>query len=282
MKQQLSIFDIPSPMLLNLHKPLAFFDLETTGINITTDRILEISIVKVLPGNNEVEIKTERINPMMPIPLESSLIHGIYEKDIADKPAFKDLAHVFNNFLKGCDLAGFNILKFDVPVLQEEFNRAGIDFDLHGRRMVDAQKIFHMMEPRTLSAAYKFYCNKNLDNAHSAEADTLATYEVLKAQVAKYDNLSIKDKKGNDHIPVKNDVQCLHDLSAGNMVDLAGRMAYNDQAQVVFNFGKYKGVLVSDVFKKDPSYYDWMMKGDFPIDTKKRLTAIKLEQLKNK
>ncbi|MDB5255766.1 MAG: polymerase epsilon subunit [Chitinophagaceae bacterium] len=282
MKQQLSIFDLPSPMLLNLHKPLAFFDLETTGINVTSDRILEISIVKVLPGNNEVEIKTERINPMMPIPLESSLIHGIYEKDIADKPTFKDLAHVFNNFLKGCDLAGFNILKFDVPVLQEEFNRADIDFDLHGRRMVDAQKIFHMMEPRTLSAAYKFYCNKDLNNAHSAEADTLATYEVLKAQVTKYDNLSIKDKKGNDYIPVKNDIQSLHELSAGNLVDLAGRMAFNDQAQVVFNFGKYKGVLVSDVFKKDPSYYDWMMKGDFPIDTKKKLTAIKLEQLKNK
>jgi DNA polymerase-3 subunit epsilon len=281
-KQQLSIFDLPSPMLLNLHKPLAFFDLETTGINVTTDRILEISIVKVLPGNNEVEIKTERINPMIPIPLESSLIHGIYEKDIVDKPPFKDLAHIFNNFLKGCDLAGFNILKFDVPVLQEEFNRAGIDFDLHGRRMVDAQKIFHMMEPRTLSAAYKFYCNKNLDNAHSAEADTLATYEVLKAQVAKYDNLCIKDKKGNDYVPVKNDIQCLHDLSAANLVDLAGRMAFNDKAEVVFNFGKYKGTLVSDVFKKDPSYYDWMMKGDFPIDTKKKLTAIKLEQLKNK
>ena len=269
-------------MLLNLHKPLAFFDLETTGINVTTDRILEISVVKVLPGNNEVEIKTERINPMIPIPLESSLIHGIYEKDIADKPPFKDLAHVFNNFLKGCDLAGFNILKFDVPVLQEEFNRAGIDFDLHGRRMVDAQKIFHMMEPRTLSAAYKFYCNKELTNAHSAEADTLATYEVLKAQVAKYDNLSIKDKKGNDYIPVKNDIQCLHDLSAANLVDLAGRMVFNDKAEVVFNFGKYKGTLVSDAFKKDPSYYDWMMKGDFPIDTKKKLTAIKLEQLKNK
>lgn len=269
-------------MLLNLHKPLAFFDLETTGINVTSDRILEISIVKVMPGTNEVEIKTERINPMMPIPLESSLIHGIYTKDIEDKPSFKDLAHVFNNFLKGCDLAGFNILKFDVPVLQEEFNRADIDFDLHGRRMVDAQKIFHMMEPRTLSAAYKFYCNKNLDNAHSAEADTLATYEVLKAQLIKYENLSIKDKKGNDHIPVKNDVQILHALSAGNMVDLAGRMSFNDKAEVVFNFGKYKGVLVSDVFKKDPSYYDWMMKGDFPIDTKKKLTAIKLEQLKNK
>lgn len=282
MKQQLSIFDLPSPMLLNLHKPLAFFDLETTGINVTTDRILEISIVKVLPGNNEVEIKTERINPMIPIPLESSLIHGIYEKDIADKPTFKDLSHVFNNFLKGCDLAGFNILKFDVPVLQEEFNRAGIDFDLHGRRLVDAQKIFHMMEPRTLSAAYKFYCNKDLNNAHSAEADTLATFEVLKAQVAKYDNLCIKDKKGNDYIPVKNDIQCLHDLSAANLVDLAGRMAFNDKAEVVFNFGKYRGVLVSDVFKKDPSYYDWMMKGDFPIDTKKKLTAIKLEQLKNK
>lgn len=282
MKQQLSIFDLPSPMLLNLHKPLAFFDLETTGINITTDRILEISIVKVLPGNNEVEIKTERINPMIPIPLESSLIHGIYEKDIADKPAFKELAHVFNNFLKGCDLAGFNILKFDVPVLQEEFNRADIDFDLTGRRLVDAQKIFHMMEPRTLTAAYKFYCNKDLNNAHSAEADTLATYEVLKAQVAKYDNLSMKDKSGKEYVPVKNDVQALHDLSAANLVDLGGRMVYNDKGEAVFNFGKYKGILVSDALKKDPSYYDWIMKGDFSIDTKKRLTQIKLEQLKNR
>jgi DNA polymerase III subunit epsilon len=281
-KQQLSIFDLPSPMLLNLHKPLAFFDLETTGINVATDRILEISIVKVLPGNNEVEIKTERINPMVPIPLESSLIHGIYEKDIIDKPSFKDLAHVFNNFLKGCDLAGFNILKFDVPVLQEEFNRADIDFDLHGRRMVDAQKIFHMMEPRTLSAAYKFYCNGDLHNAHSAEADTLATFEVLKAQVQKYENLSIKDKSGKEYVPVKNDVQVLHDLSAANLVDLAGRMVYNEKREVVFNFGKYKGILVSEAFKKDPSYYDWMMKGDFPIDTKKKLTVIKLEQLKNK
>ena len=282
MKQQLSIFDIPSPMLLNLHKPLAFFDLETTGINVTSDRILEISIVKVLPGNNDVEIKTERINPTVPIPLESSLIHGIYEKDIADKPTFKELAHTFHNFLKGCDLAGFNILKFDVPVLQEEFNRADMDFDLHGRKLIDAQKIFHMMEPRTLTAAYKFYCNKDLNNAHSAEADTLATFEVLKAQVAKYDNLSIKDKKGKDFIPVKNDMQSLHDLSAANLVDLAGRMAFNDNAEIVFNFGKYKGVKVSDVFKKDPSYYDWMMKGDFPIDTKKKLTQIKLEQFKNK
>ena len=161
-------------MLLNLNKPLAFFDLETTGINVTTDRILEISIVKVLPGTNEVEIKTERINPTIPIPVESSLIHGIYQEDIQDKPTFKDLAHTFNSFLKGCDLAGFNILKFDVPVLQEEFHRAEVDFDISNRKLVDAQRIFHMMEPRTLSAAYKFYCNKDLENAHSAVRSALS------------------------------------------------------------------------------------------------------------
>jgi DNA polymerase III subunit epsilon len=269
-------------MLLNLHKPLAFFDLETTGINVTSDRILEISIVKVLPGNNDIEIKTERINPTIPIPIESSLIHGIYQKDIEDKPTFKDLAHSFNNFLKGCDLAGFNILKFDVPVLQEEFHRAEVDFDITTRKMVDAQKIFHMMEPRTLSAAYKFYCNQELENAHSAEADTLATFEVLKAQVAKYQDKSIKDRNGKEYIPIRNDIQTLHDLSASSMVDLAGRMVFNDKKQIVFNFGKYKGTLVTDVLKKDPSYYDWMMKGDFSIDTKKKLTQIKLEELKNR
>ena len=284
MKNQLSIFDKALPMLLNLNKPLAFFDLETTGINVTHDRILEISIVKVLPGKseNEVEIKTERINPTIPIPIESSLIHGIYQEDIQDKPTFKDLAHTFNSFLKGCDLAGFNILKFDVPVLQEEFHRAEVDFDISGRKLVDAQRIFHMMEPRTLSAAYKFYCNQDLTNAHSAEADTLATYEVLKAQVAKYQDQPMKDKHGKEYVPIKNDVQTLHDLSAANMVDLAGRMVLNEKGQIVFNFGKYKGTLVADVLKKDSSYYDWIMKGDFSIDTKKRLTQIKLDQLKNR
>lgn len=269
-------------MLLNLNKPLAFFDLETTGINVTNDRILEISIVKVLPGNNEVEIKTERINPTIPIPLESSLIHGIYQEDIQDKPTFKDLAHTFHSFLKGCDLAGFNILKFDVPVLQEEFHRADVDFDITNRKLVDAQRIFHMMEPRTLSAAYKFYCNQELENAHSAEADTLATFEVLKAQVNKYQDKTMKDRNGKDYVPIKNDIQTLHNLSAANMVDLAGRMVFNDKGQIVFNFGKYKGTLVSDVLKKDPSYYDWIMKGDFSIDTKKRLTQIKLDELKNR
>ncbi len=269
-------------MLLNLNKPLAFFDLETTGINVTTDRILEISIVKVLPGTNEVEIKTERINPTIPIPVESSLIHGIYQEDIQDKPTFKDLAHTFNSFLKGCDLAGFNILKFDVPVLQEEFHRAEVDFDISNRKLVDAQRIFHMMEPRTLSAAYKFYCNKDLENAHSAEADTLATFEVLKAQVTKYQDQTMKDRNGKEYTPVKNDIQTLHDLAAANMVDLAGRMVLNDKGEVVFNFGKYKGTLVSEVLRKDHSYYDWIMKGDFSIDTKKRLTQIKLDALKNK
>ena len=271
---QLNLFN--APMKLNLTKPLVFFDLETTGINITNDRILEISLVKILPGSNDKEIITERINPGIPIPIESSMIHGIYDKDVADKPLFKERASTYAQFLKGCDLAGFNILKFDVPVLLEEFYRADVDFDLSGRRLVDAQKIFHMMEPRTLSAAYKFYCNQDLNNAHSAEADTLATYEVLKAQVIKYENVEHTDKDGKKTVPIKNDVQSLHNLSASNLVDLAGRMVYNDKGDVVFNFGKYKGTLVSDVLKRDPSYYDWMMKGDFSVDTKKRLTQIKL------
>jgi len=264
-------------MTLHLKKPLAFFDLETTGINIATDRIVEISILKV-QLNNEISIKTARINPTVPIPIETSLIHGIYDEDVKDKPTFKSLAAGFAQFLEGCDLAGFNILKFDVPLLVEEFLRAETDFDTSSRKIVDVQRIFHLMEPRNLTAAYKFYCNKDLEGAHSAEADTIATYEVLKAQIEKYKDTPIKDKKGNDIMPVKNDMQALHQLSASNFADLAGRLIFNEQGEELFNFGKYKNQKVEVVLKKDTSYYDWIMRGDFALDTKKKITEIKLRK----
>lgn len=266
-------------MILKLKKPLAFFDLETTGINISRDRVVEISILKV-HVNGSKELKTERINPGMPIPKESSMIHGIYDVDVADKPKFPEIAKNLANFLEGCDLAGFNIVKFDVPMLVEEFLRADVNFETKTRNLVDSQKIFHMMEPRTLSAAYKFYCSKELENAHSAEADTVATYEVLNAQLERYDNRVLTDDKGNKTTPVINDMAVLHKLSISNNVDLAGRMVYNDKGEAMFNFGKYKDKLVRDILQKDPSYYGWMMDSDFALDTKRRLTELKLQMLK--
>lgn len=262
-------------MSLHLRKPLAFFDLETTGTNISTDRIIEIAVVKAMP-NNEVITKTTRVNPERPIPLETSLIHGIYDEDIANAPVFKSIAKEYEKFLEGCDLAGFNIIRFDVPLLVEEFLRAGINFDLSTRRLVDAQKIFHMMEKRTLSAAYKFYCDKDLTNAHSAEADTMATYEVLKAQVERYDGQEVTDNLGKNIGVIRNDMQVLHDLTSTKMVDLAGRIVYNNEGVECFNFGKHRGKPVEAIFKREPSYYDWMMNGDFPLDTKRKLTEIKL------
>jgi DNA polymerase III subunit epsilon len=274
-QDQLSIF---SNVTLNLTRPLAFFDLETTGTRPTLDRIVELSIVKVLPGD-KTEILTKRVNPTIPIPYESSLVHGIYDKDVANEPTFAQLGNKLNEFLQGCDLGGFNIMKFDIPVLIEEFHRINIDFDISNRRIVDCQRIFHMMEPRTLSAAYAFYCNKNLEDAHSAEADTLASYEVLKAQIAKYKGKKIKDHNGKEIEPIQNDMNALHEFSAGKFVDLAGRMTFNDQGEEVINFGKYKSMRVTDVLKKDPGYYEWIMQGDFPYDTKKKLTEIKLRGL---
>jgi DNA polymerase-3 subunit epsilon len=264
-------------MTLHLKKPLAFFDLETTGTNIATDRIVEISILKVFISN-EISIKTARINPTVPIPIESSLIHGIYDEDVKDKPTFKSVAANFAQFLEGCDLAGFNILKFDVPLLVEEFLRADVDFEISTRKFVDVQRIFHMMEPRNLSAAFKFYCNKDLDGAHSAEADTIATYEVLKAQIERYKDCMIKDKDGKEFVPVQNDVNLLHQLTASNFVDLAGRITRGSDGDELFNFGKYKNQKVEVIFQKDPSYYDWMMKGDFALDTKRKITEIKLRK----
>ncbi|AWL10180.1 exonuclease domain-containing protein [Aquirufa nivalisilvae] len=261
---------------LKLTKPLAFFDLETTGIQVQKDRIVEISIAKAnIDGS--VDIKTRRVNPGIPIPLEASLVHGIYDEDVKDEPNFKQIAKSMAQFLEGCDLAGFNSNRFDVPMLVEEFLRSDVDFDTKNRRLVDAQRIFHMMEPRNLTAAYKFYCQKDLIGAHGAEADVLATLEVLNAQVKHYENTSMKDAEGNEYFPIQNDVAVLHQLSASNSIDFANRMVYNKDQVAVFNFGKYIGRPIADVLKTDPSYYDWMMKGDFPMDTKRKLTEIKLK-----
>ena len=265
-------------MKLHLKKPIVFFDLETTGIDICRDRIVEVCLLKVMPSGEEI-IKNYRFNPTIPIPLESSLIHGIYDADVADSPTFAQRASVILDFLKGCDLGGYNLIKFDIPVLAEEFLRCNIDFSMEGRSVVDACKIFHLMEPRTLTAAYKFYCGKSLENAHSAEADTIASYEVLKAQVEKYDGQAITGKDKTDYIPVQNDVQVLHATTFQNQADLAGQIMINAAGKEVFNFGKYKNKTVEEILKKEPSYYDWMMKADFPLYTKKVMTKIRLRTL---
>ncbi len=263
-------------MNLNLTKPLAFFDLETTGINVGSDRIVEISIVRV-NIDNTTDILTKKVNPTIPIPEFTSKIHGIYDKDVADCNTFKELAPQLSQFLTNCDLAGFNSNKFDVPVLVEEFLRADIDFDLRNRKLIDVQNIFHTMEPRNLTAAYKFYCEKPLINAHSAEADTLATYEIFKAQIARYENTEVEDEKGHKIKPVKNDMAVLSILTTRTKnVDLAGRIVYNEKGEEVFSFGKHKDKTVKEVFAKEPSYYNWMMQGDFPLYTKKIITQIRL------
>lgn len=262
-------------MKLNLKNPLVVFDLETTGTNIAQDRIVEMALIKVMPDGT-LEEKCRRINPEMPIPVETSMIHGIYDEDVKDEPTFKQVGKSLATWLEGCDLAGFNILKFDVPMLVEEFLRTNIDFDVDNRKLVDAQKIFHLMEKRNLSAALKFYCDKTLENAHSALADTQATYEVLVAQIAKYDGQTVQNLLGEDIGVIQNDMTALHKLTNQKMVDLAGRIVYNDKGEEVFNFGKHRGKLVNDILQKEPSFYDWMMKGDFPLDTKRKLTQIRL------
>lgn len=261
---------------LNLKKPLAFFDIESTGVNVASDRIVEISILKINVDGSE-EVKTKRINPGIPIPLETSLIHGIYDEDIQNEPHFKNIAKGLAQFLENCDLAGYNSNKFDVPILMEEFLRAEVEFDISKRKLVDVQNIFHQMEQRTLKAAYKFYCQKELINAHSAEADIRATYEVLLSQIERYKDVEYKDKAGNVFVPVKNDVEALHTFTqVQRNVDFAGTMVYNEKGEELFNFGKHKGKKVNDVFQQEPSYYDWMMNGVFPLYTKKKLTELRL------
>lgn len=269
-------------MQLNLTRPIAFFDLETTGVNVASDRIIELSILKVLPDGTK-EVKTKRINPTIPIPAQSSEIHGIYDADIANEPTFKGIAKSLAEFLKDCDLAGYNSNKFDIPILVEEFLRAEIDFDIKGRRFVDVQNIFHQMEQRTLKAAYKFYCGKDIINAHSAQADIEATFEIFIAQLKRYDGVEFEDRKGQRSMPVKNDIKALHDFTNINKnADLAGRIIYNEKGIEVFNFGKHIGKSVEQVFRDEPSYYSWMLNGDFPLYTKKVLTEIKLRMAFNR
>ncbi len=254
-------------MKLKLKNPIVFFDLETTGINIAADRIVEIAWLKVDLNGNETS-KTQRINPEMPIPEKVTAIHGISNEDIKDAPTFNEIARTLAKEIEGCDLAGYNSIRFDIPLLAEEFLRAGVDIDLSKRKFVDVQVIFMKMEPRTLTAAYKFFAGKELSDAHSAEADTLATYEVLQSQLDRYPNL-------------ENDIGKLAEFSAHNRnVDFAGRIVYNEDDVEVFNFGKYKGKPVREVLKSDPGYFGWMMNGDFPLYTKKVLTSIKLDSIK--
>ena len=261
-------------MNLKLKRPLAFFDLETTGVNISVDRIVEISILKVLPDGSE-EVKTSKVNPEMPIPIESSLIHGIYDKDVAEAPTFKAMAPEIAAFIGDADLAGYNSNKFDIPMLMEEFLRAGVNFSLTERFFVDVQNIFHQMEQRTLKAAYRFYCDKSLENAHSAEADVRATYDVLRSQLDRYQDTEWEDKSGKVSKPVVNDVEALHKFTNLNRpVDFAGRMVFNEKGEELFNFGKHKGRTVESVFETEPSYYSWMMQGDFPLYTKQCLERI--------
>ena len=251
-------------MKLNLKNPIVFFDLETTGTNINFDRIVEICYLKVFPNGNE-ESKTLRINPEMHIPEQASAVHGIYDDDVKDCPPFKEVAKKIASDIEGCDLAGFNSNRFDIPVLAEEFLRAGVDIDLMKHKFVDVQVIYHKLEQRTLSAAYQFYCGKNLDDAHTAEADTKATYEVLKAQLDQY------------HDILENAANFLSQYSRFTKnVDFAGRIVYNDNGIEVFNFGKYKGMPVVEVLQKDPGYYSWILQGDFTLNTKNVLTKIRL------
>jgi DNA polymerase III subunit epsilon len=246
--------------MLQLTKPLAFIDLETTGINLGADRIVEIAIVKILPDGNR-SVKRKLIHPEMPIPKTASDIHGITDEMVKTAPPFKQVAHELKQFMDSCDLAGYNSNRFDIPLLVEEFLRAGVDFDMKGRKMVDVQKIFHLMEQRTLGAAYKFYCNKVLDGAHSAEIDASATHEILTAQLQHYPTLGTT----LDSI--------LKTIGEDQVVDFARRFIMDNGVEV-FNFGKHKGRPVADVLKSEPQYYDWMMKGDFPQHTKQKLTEI--------
>ncbi|NML37778.1 3'-5' exonuclease [Chitinophaga sp. G-6-1-13] len=247
------------PSLL-LKRPLAVIDLETTGTNVATDRIIEIAIIKVFPDKT-TQSKVKRINPGMPIPVGSTAIHGIKDEDVKDAPTFKQAANELKMFLENCDLAGYNSNRFDIPLLVEEFLRTGMEFDVSKRRFVDVQRIFHLMEKRTLAAAYKFYCDKQLENAHSAEADALATYEILEAQLGRYENL-------------QQDIDGLADFTKEEeYIDFARRIVMQG-GQEVFNFGKYKGRPVKEVLKAEPQYYDWMMKADFPLNTKQKLSEI--------
>ncbi|MEJ7645859.1 MAG: 3'-5' exonuclease [Chryseolinea sp.] len=262
-------------MKLNLRTPICFFDLEATGSNIIKDRIIEIAVIKMMP-NGETVRKSNLLNPTIPITPESSAIHGLTDEDVKDKPTFKEVAKDYARFFEGCDLGGFSIIKFDVPMLVEEFLRVGVEFDYSRKRIIDAQRIFHLMEKRTLSAAYQFYLNKGMENSHTAEADTEASMEVLIAQVERYENQIVTDSLHRQVGEIKNDMDVLNKITSTNLVDLSGRMVLNEKGEEIFNFGKHKGRIVTDIYKQEPSYYDWIMNGEFSLDTKRKATEIKL------
>lgn len=247
--------------MLQLKRPIAFIDLETTGVSLSTDRIVEIAIIKLLPDDTR-QVKRKLINPQMPIPKSSSDIHGITNEMVKDAPTFKQVANEVKVFIENCDLGGYNSNRFDIPILMEEFLRVGLEIDLSKRKMVDVQHIFYTMEPRTLTAAYKFFCEKELVDAHSAEADVSATIDVFLAQLKRYGNL------GNSVESV------LSVIGEDKIVDYARRFGFDDKGVEIFNFGKHKGRPVADVLKAEPQYYDWMMRGDFPLHTKQKLTEI--------
>lgn len=263
-------------MQLNLGKAIAFFDLETTGINVSVDRIVEIGVLKIYPDGRE-EMLEQRINPLIPIPKVTSEIHGIYDADVRLMPTFKEFAPELAQFIGNADLAGYNSNRFDVPLLIEEFLRNGVDFDLRNRRMIDVQNIFMKMEQRTLSAAHQFYLKKPMENAHNAMADVKATYEVFKAQLDRYNDVEFTEKNGVVSKPIVNDMGALAEFSSFHRIaDLMGQIIINEDGDELFNFGKFKGKKVKDVLDSEPNYYDWMMKSDFPLYTKKVLTTIKL------
>lgn len=263
-------------MQLNLTKPIIFFDIESTGVNVGQDKIIEICLLKVFPDGKQ-EIRTYRINPERHIPEQATKIHGITDEDVKDRGPFKYYAKELNAFIGNSDLAGYNSNKFDIPLLVEEFLKAEVDFEISNRRFVDVMNIFHKMESRTLKAAYKFYCGKELIDAHSAEADTKATYEILLAQLDRYNGVEYEDHEGKITTPVVNDVKALHEFTRNsNWVDMVGHLVYDSNGKECINFGKYKGRIVEEIFKNDPSYFSWMMNADFPLSTKKVITEIKL------
>lgn len=263
-------------MQLDLKRSIVFFDLETTGLNPSSDRIVEISLLKISADGTEKQ-RTWLLNPEMPVSKEAVSVHGYTDEFLADKPTFREKAAEIANFIGGSDLAGYAILKFDVPMLVEEFLRVDYDFDIKNRNLIDVQNIFMKMEPRTLKGAYRFFCHAELEGAHCATADTKATYEVLKAMLDRYQGASYEDARGNVSEGPRNDMKQLAEFSAHHRnADLSGQIIYDDENKEVFQFGKYKGKRVEDVFRKEPQYYDWMMKGDFPLYTKKLITSIKL------
>ena len=268
---------------LHLKRPLVFFDLETTGTKVGVDRIVEMAMVKLMPDGSVIQKPEESgkshrilVNPEMPIPVESSLIHGVYDEDVKDAPTFKRIAPGLLKWLHGCDLGGFNSNRFDVPMLAEEFLRVGIDFGLEGVHLIDVQNVFHRMEQRTLRAAFKFYCDKDLEGEHEALPDTMATVEVFLAQLERYKNTTVLDSRGDTVGPVPSDMEALAEFcKMRNNADLMGRLVFDEEGQVVFQFGKHTGKRVKDVLDRDPGYFGWMMQGDFPRYTKRILQKVK-------